>query len=163
MATTSVRSFSSIVPSSTCDALSGPVYSLNARIIFIPPLSLSFITNCGLSIWLVPYPSDAESLVMALCRAHLSSEHAIADRGVEQHEREDEQAFSPEHERKTRLRRCCFLDREDERDRQHRHARAVAVEQPLMRCRLPGPQTAKQRQQRISGKEDARSTTAPRR
>jgi hypothetical protein len=33
MATTSVRAFSSIVPSSTCDALSGPVYSLNARTI----------------------------------------------------------------------------------------------------------------------------------
>src|ERR1700757_3665095 len=31
MATTSVRSFSSIVPSSTCDALSAPVYNLKAR------------------------------------------------------------------------------------------------------------------------------------
>src|SRR5262249_45182136 len=39
MATTSVRSFSSMVPSSTCDALSVPVYNLNARIIFLSPVS----------------------------------------------------------------------------------------------------------------------------
>src|SRR5262245_23614794 len=35
-----------------------------------------------------PICPDAESLVMALCRAHFSSEHAVADRGIEQHERE---------------------------------------------------------------------------
>src|SRR6202041_4193794 len=32
IATPSARPFRSIVPSSTCDALSGPVYNLNARI-----------------------------------------------------------------------------------------------------------------------------------
>src|SRR5215467_8196239 len=43
MAITSVRAFSSIVPSSTCDALSAPVYNLNARTIFLSPWSLSKI------------------------------------------------------------------------------------------------------------------------
>src|SRR5262249_2328465 len=51
---------------------------------------------------------------MAPYRADLSSEHAEIDHGVEQHEREDEKAFSPKHESKTRLRRCGLIDGEDE-------------------------------------------------
>src|SRR5262249_32979373 len=95
MATTSVRSFSSIVPWSTCDALSAPVYNLNARTISLSPLN-SF--------------QHAGALIAASARGDLSSEHAVANHGVDQHEREHEQAFAPEHERKARMRSGGFLD-----------------------------------------------------
>jgi hypothetical protein len=39
----------------------------------------------------------------------LAPEDAVADDRVEKHQREDEQALSPEHERKTRLRRRRFV------------------------------------------------------
>src|SRR5262249_16889143 len=127
MATTSVRSFSSIVPSCTCDALSGPVYSLYALILFYL-LRVYLPHDYGLLA--ARYASGAKSLVMAVRRADLSPEHAVVDRGVKQQQREDEKAFSPEHECKTRLRRRCFVDGEDEgndvrpeRDRQRAEGR----------------------------------------
>src|SRR6516165_8888278 len=101
MATTSVRSFSSIVPSSTCDALSAPVYNLNARTISLSPLN-SF--------------QHGGALIAASARGDLSSEHAVANRGVDQHEREHEQAFAPEHEGKARMRSGGFLDGDGERN-----------------------------------------------
>ena len=44
-------------------------------------------------------------------RCDFAPEDAVADDRVEEHQREDEQALSPEHERKTRLRRRRFVDR----------------------------------------------------
>ena len=45
-----------------------------------------------------------------------TSEDSVADDRVEEHERKDEKAFSPEHEYKTGMRRCRFVDGEDEGD-----------------------------------------------
>src|ERR1700730_3071385 len=67
---------------------------------------------------------------MAVRRADLPPEHAVVDRGVKQQKREDEKAFSPEHECQTRFRLRWFVDGEDEgndvrpeRDRQRAEGR----------------------------------------
>src|SRR5580700_11953289 len=64
----------------------------------------------------VPWLSLLLWLMMPCRRADLTSKHAVADHGVEQHQREDEKTLSPKHECKTGLRRCRFLDGKDERD-----------------------------------------------
>ena len=45
-----------------------------------------------------------------------ASEDAVADERVEQHERKDEKPLPPEHECKTGVRRCRFVDGKDEGD-----------------------------------------------
>src|SRR5262245_21972053 len=93
MAITSVRSFSSIVPSSTCDAPSEPVYSLNALTIFYSPVSLiSLRSRFGGRAMCIACPIVSNGWPPG---AHLSSEHAATDRGVEQQEWKDEEACPP--------------------------------------------------------------------
>src|SRR5438270_14065209 len=47
---------------------------------------------------------------------YLASKDAVADRGVEQHQREDEKTLAPEHEGETGMRCGGFFDRDRERD-----------------------------------------------
>src|SRR5580700_108983 len=49
-------------------------------------------------------------------RPDLASEHGVADYGVEQHQREDEEALAPEHEGETGMRGGGFLNRDREWD-----------------------------------------------
>jgi hypothetical protein len=42
-------------------------------------------------------------LIAATARSDLPSEHAVADHGIDQHEREHEQARCPEHEGEARM------------------------------------------------------------
>src|SRR6516225_7766837 len=46
----------------------------------------------------------------------LAPEDAVADHGVKQHQWEDEETLSPEHEGETGMGRCGFFDRDRERD-----------------------------------------------
>src|SRR5258708_25763369 len=55
-------------------------------------------------------------LILLCCWSVLSPEHAQADRCVEQHEREDEQAWPPEHEAEGGMRGGGFCDGDAERD-----------------------------------------------
>src|SRR5271163_2490364 len=56
------------------------------------------------------------SLVLVRRRPDLASEDRVADRGVEQHQWEDEEARAPEHEGQTGMWRWRFFDRDRERD-----------------------------------------------
>src|SRR5207248_8482526 len=46
----------------------------------------------------------------------LASEDAVADNGVDQHQREDEETLAPEHEGESGMGRRRFFDRDRERD-----------------------------------------------
>src|ERR1700730_10230111 len=61
-------------------------------------------------------PRVSPALVMSSRRFDLASEDAVADHGVEQHQREDEKALAPEHEGKARMRRGSVVDGDRERD-----------------------------------------------
>src|ERR1700730_2806590 len=56
------------------------------------------------------------ALIMPSCWFNLASKDGVADGGVEQHQREDEQTLAPEHEGKARMRRGSLVDRDRERD-----------------------------------------------
>src|SRR5271154_5486426 len=71
----------------------------------------------------------------------LSSEDRVADRGVDQHQRENEEACSPEHEGETGMGCCGFLDRDREwdhvrpkRDRQRAERRGKDQRDHVERC-----------------------------
>ena len=49
-------------------------------------------------------------------RRHLAAEDTVVNDGVEQHEREYEEARSPEHEREAGRRRRCLVDGKGERN-----------------------------------------------
>src|SRR6266436_6379290 len=77
-----------------------------------------------ISEWWLPASSEILSrwsivssrLVVAGRRADLASEDAQADRGVDEHQGEDEEARTPEHEGKAGMRRRGVGDRDRERD-----------------------------------------------
>src|ERR1700756_60215 len=83
----------SIMPSSKCELSSSPVHSRIQRII-----------------------ETSLHSVMACCCFDLASEDAVADDGVEQHQRENEETLAPKHEGETGMWRRRFLDRDRERD-----------------------------------------------
>src|SRR5580704_10286039 len=60
--------------------------------------------------------SSLLSMVVIGVRPNPASEHAVVGCGVEQHQREHEEAGAPEHERQARMRRGCVLDRDRERN-----------------------------------------------
>src|SRR5713101_2719466 len=72
--------------------------------------------------WPSPRPSVQARTGMTMVSVVLghgcdfTSEDSVADDRVDQHERKDEEALSPEHECKTGMRRCRFVDGEDEGD-----------------------------------------------
>src|SRR5260221_12758856 len=53
---------------------------------------------------------------MRLRGFELAAEYGVADHGVEQHQREDEETLAPEHEGEARIRRGGLVDRDRERD-----------------------------------------------
>src|SRR5690348_7968085 len=82
----------SITPSSKQELLSSPVHSRIQRII---ETSLHSVMACWFD---------------------LASEDAVADDGVEQHQREDEETLAPKHEGETGMGCRGVLDRDRERD-----------------------------------------------
>src|ERR1700720_2614038 len=54
--------------------------------------------------------------VVVRARLDLAAEHPVADRRIDEHEGKDEKAFSPEHERETRMRCRGLIDGDRERD-----------------------------------------------
>src|SRR5262249_20921758 len=75
-------------------------------------------SKAGYSVSLRP-PCSASakgSLVVIGRRPYLSSKDGVADDGVDQHQREDDDARAPEHESQTGMGCGGFLDRDRERD-----------------------------------------------
>src|ERR1700722_4180663 len=58
----------------------------------------------------------AVSMIVPGLRPDLAPEHGVADGGVDQHQLKDEQAFAPEHEGETGMRRRRLLDCDRERN-----------------------------------------------
>src|ERR1700730_17779419 len=63
-----------------------------------------------------PCPTERIECLVVRVRLDLAAEHPVADRRVDEHEGKDEKAFSPEHERETRMRCRGLIDGDRERD-----------------------------------------------
>src|SRR5260370_24725241 len=66
--------------------------------------------------WPSRAPPSGRSMVSRTFPRDLAPEDSVADHRVKQHQREDDEAAPPEHERKTGLRRGGFVDGDDEGD-----------------------------------------------
>src|SRR6516162_9898077 len=74
--------------------------------------------------------TSSSVLIMPWRWFDLAPKDAVADDGVDQHQREDEEACSPEHEGETGMGCCGFVDRDRERD----HVRPERDRQRAERC-----------------------------
>src|SRR5271170_1645682 len=91
--------------------------------------------------------------VMVGCWPDLASKDAVADDGVEQHQREDDDTRSPEHEGETGMRRRGFFDRYRERDRQRPERRRENEQDHVKRRSIPATPNALGRHQRRDGRD----------
>src|SRR5499427_5550391 len=94
----------------------GAVVDEHHRSVGLLDVHIYFSSSCGDMLGVVDDLGSLSVSVVACRRAYLSPENAVADDGVEQHQREDEQALAPKHEGEAGVRRRGFLDRDRERD-----------------------------------------------
>src|ERR1700722_1144455 len=85
----------SMMPSSKCEWPSRPLHNLMHRIIVV-------------------HSSMLGRLIVLRSRPDFAAKDVVADGGVDQHQREDEEALSPEHEGKTGMGCRRFMDGDDE-------------------------------------------------